>query len=80
MSSTTAAAPLNAERSLSLPIRVGLVALAIVVLLGASFALGRATASTGRRAPAIEPTVSHPYPDGQDTDDTVVGCFVGRPC
>jgi hypothetical protein len=54
MNTTTVAVPVRAGQSLGHALRVAFVALAIVVLLAVSFAIGRATVGTSH-SPAIAP-------------------------
>ena len=62
--------------------RLGLMAITVVVLLTAAFALGRSTGHTARPAPTIQtPTIQTPAirtPAGAGT--TTENCRVGRPC
>lgn len=80
MSATIVSTPTRAAGARARATRIGLLALAVVVLLAASFAVGRGTVNTSGGVPAVAPTAVHPYPAVQDTDDTAAACFIGRPC
>lgn len=68
---STLSVPRSAGRSLTQAARFAFIALAVVVLLVVSFALGRATVSASHQ-PAILPT------SGVHT--SIESCHVGRPC
>ena len=56
--SATIAAPVSAKPSWTNALRLGLVALAVVVLLVASFAIGRATEGTSSSSRPVTPTTA----------------------
>jgi hypothetical protein len=69
MSVTTVPGPIAIGPSRLQVVRLALVALAVAVLLAASFAVGRATVTTSHRAPSTA-TGTAPAPD----------CHFGRAC
>jgi len=69
--STTLAGPVGAQQSWTFATRVALAAMAVVILLAASFVLGRAT--VGRHPVALVPTSTAPQTN-------TAQCRFGRPC
>ena len=81
MSTTTLAAPATAGTSWTHAARVGLIALAIVVLLAVSFVLGRATVSSTQSVPAIAPAASVPaIAPAAGGHTSTPPCYAGQPC
>jgi hypothetical protein len=76
MTVTTVPAPTHTQLSRAQILRIALVAVAVVVLLGAAFVLGRVTNHTASPAahatPIATPIVAAPV--------TTTGCRLGRPC
>ena len=72
MSVTTVAAPAGTDRSATTTLRLALVAIAIAVLLGVSFLVGRVTADTSTGTTSIVPTAH--------TGGAVATCAHLRPC
>ncbi len=77
MSATTVPAPTTTGLNWALAVRIGLIALAVIVIFAASFALGRATVSSSKAAPAVAPVSSVPFNAGASTDEP---CRMGRAC
>jgi hypothetical protein len=79
MNAIALTAPATTRRRWTDAIRVGLIALGIVVLVALSFVAGRATATatTIHRVPTIAPAATVPTNTGPT--DTVL-CHFGRPC
>lgn len=76
--SATITAPARAGSSPVNAVKVTLIAVAIVVLLAASFVIGRVTVGTTTHAPAATPTApAAPAPSSGATPTT---CHMGRPC
>ena len=77
MSATTVPAPTTTGPSWAHAVRLGLIAVAVIVIFAASFALGRSTVSSSKPAPAVAPVVSVPVTAGPSTD---APCHMGRAC
>jgi hypothetical protein len=70
--SATVPVSVSIGQSLAHGVRLALLALAVVVLLAVSFAIGRATVSTSQKSTTIAPAAA--------THDTVPSCRIGRAC
>ena len=77
MSTTTVPTPLRGERTQTPIARVGLIALAIVIAIAASFILGRATVGATHHSPASAPLPAAGQVVGHSTAEL---CHVGRAC
>ena len=76
--SATITAPARAGSSPVNTVKVTLIAVAIVVLLAASFVIGRVTVGTTSPAPAATPTA--PAVPASSPGVTPTTCHMGRPC
>ncbi|HVN51468.1 MAG TPA: hypothetical protein VMT43_08550 [Acidimicrobiales bacterium] len=82
MTATTVPTPVS-DSPPAHPLRVVFVALAIVVLLAASFVIGRVTVGTTTHSPAVAPpaTVAPAAPAASSGNaPTTWACRMGRPC
>ena len=77
MSATTVPAPATTGPSWMHAARLALITVAVIVIFTASFALGRATVSSSKPAPAVAPVASVPVTAGASTD---APCRMGRAC
>ena len=72
MSATTVPVSVRTAQSWARSLRLALVALAVAVLLAASFAIGRATVNTSHGVRTITPTAT--------ANATAPSCHFGQPC